>query len=100
MGEGNDPVGLISALKYVNSKGLKTAVYSGEDITTEQWLCKNNCEINSAPTFLKLGPYVEELGPLNKKTTNQRLYQLVDYISASNLYIFKDITDKFWRKKD
>ena len=38
--------------------------------------------------FIKLGPYIEELGPLNSKTTNQRFYKV-----SNNKLI--DITYKF-----
>ena len=38
--------------------------------------------------FVKLGPYIEELGPLNSKTTNQRFYKV-----SNNKLI--DITYKF-----
>lgn len=42
--------------------------------------------------YVKLGPWKEECGPLNKKTTNQRLYS-VDH-KAHNLTT--DITFRFW----
>ena len=41
--------------------------------------------------FIKLGPYIEELGPLNSKTTNQKFYKIEE-----NKLI--DITDIFWSK--
>lgn len=62
-----------------NWKGsIKTAWYSG---------CNELKNKDSAVyfNFIKLGPYMETLGGLNKKTTNQRLYQ----IENGN---FKDIT--------
>ena len=60
---------------------LKVAWYSGR-----QELAK---EINLKWfDFLKLGPYIEELGPLNSKTTNQRFYKV-----SNNKLI--DITYKF-----
>ena len=40
---------------------------------------------------IKLGPYIEELGPLNSKTTNQRFYKVI------NCKLI-DITDVFWSK--
>jgi anaerobic ribonucleoside-triphosphate reductase activating protein len=39
--------------------------------------------------YIKVGPYIKELGPLNSRTTNQRLYQ----ISNGNI---TDITYTFW----
>ena len=40
--------------------------------------------------YIKLGPYIEEFGPLNSKTTNQRFYK----VSDGELV---DITSKFWK---
>lgn len=62
---------------------LKVAWYSGK-----QELSKDiNLEFFD---FIKLGPYKEELGPLNSRTTNQRFYK----ISGKELV---DITNKFWK---
>ena len=44
-------------------------------------------EIYEAFDYVKVGPYVEALGPLNEPTTNQRLY-----------YHGEDITSRFWHK--
>ena len=40
--------------------------------------------------YIKLGPYIEEFGPLNSKTTNQRFYK----VSNGELV---DTTSKFWK---
>ena len=40
--------------------------------------------------FIKLGPYIEEFGPLNSKITNQRFYK----VSDGELV---DITSRFWK---
>ena len=40
--------------------------------------------------YIKLGPYIEEFGPLNSRTTNQRFYK----VSNGELV---DITSKFWK---
>lgn len=40
--------------------------------------------------FIKLGPYKEEFGPLNSRTTNQRFYK----VSDGELI---NITSKFWK---
>ena len=44
-------------------------------------------EIYAAFDYVKVGPYVAELGPLNERTTNQRLY-----------HHGEDITFRFWHK--
>lgn len=40
--------------------------------------------------YIKLGPYKEESGPLNSRTTNQRFYKVSDRELI-------DITSKFWK---
>lgn len=88
MGEGNDKNALTNILIEIERLHLKSAVYCGRDIPVEDW-CQ---EYQIVPTFLKVGSYKKELGPLNKNTTNQRLYHCSDS--------FKDVTYKFWRKID
>ena len=62
---------------------LKVGWYSGR-----QELSKN-IELGNFD-FIKLGPYIEEFGPLNSKTTNQRFYKVSDEELV-------DITSKFWK---
>lgn len=40
--------------------------------------------------YIKLGPYKEEFGSLNSRTTNQRLYQIKNHKML-------DITSRFWK---
>ena len=49
--------------------------------------------------FIKLGPYIEEFGPLNSKTTNQRFYQVLKshYEDGTSGYELLDTTYKFWK---
>ena len=66
-------------------------MYSGK-----QELPKN---FNIEPfNFIKLGPYIEELGPLNSKTTNQKMYKVVynHYEDGTAGYELEDITYKFY----
>ena len=63
---------------------IKTAWYSGRQELSKD-INLNNFD------FIKLGPYIEELGPLNSKTTNQKFYKIEE-----NKLI--DITDIFWSK--
>ena len=65
---------------------IKVAWYSGR-----QELNKNIQLENF--DYLKLGPYIEELGPLNSKTTNQRFYK----VEEGKLI---DITNLFWKDSD
>ena len=62
---------------------LKVAWYSGKQELSKDIDLKNFDAI-------KLGPYVEELGPLNSKTTNQRFYKVSDGELVN-------ITSKFWK---
>ena len=65
---------------------IKTAWYSGrQELSKEINLDNFN--------FIKLGPYIEDLGPLNSKTTNQRFYK----IEEGKLV---DITNLFWKDSD
>ncbi len=82
LGEGNDRQALLRLASHLRRAwpGVETALYSGrEDIEDE---------LKEAFDYVKTGPYVEELGPLNENTTNQRLYHRGE-----------DITSRFWRKK-
>ena len=67
---------------------LKVAWYSGRQELSNDIDLKNF-------DFIKLGPYIEELGPLTSKTTNQRFYKVVD--TGNLTYELVDITDKFWK---
>ena len=63
--------------------GLKVAWYSGRQELSE--------DINlDFFDYIKLGPYIEELGPLTSKTTNQRFYKVINNK-------LEDITYKFYR---
>ena len=81
LGEGRDGGMLLALARYIRNTypALELALYSGREKVEE--------EIFDAFDFVKTGPYVEALGPLNKRTTNQRLY-----------YHGKDITSRFWKR--
>ena len=87
MGGDNDPKAVSRLAEKVKSLGLKTAWYSGR-----QELSKDvNLEYFD---YIKLGPYMEEFGPLNCKTTNQKMYK-IKYNPDSDTYYTEDITYKF-----
>ena len=94
MGGDADPlsVNVYASIIKEQFPNLKVAWYSGR-----QELSK---EIDLQYfDFIKLGPYIEELGPLNSKTTNQRLYRIVlDYYDdGTSGYELEGITHKFWK---
>ena len=68
LGEGKDLQSLLSLAAHVHSLGLKAALYSGRQTVEE--------EIWNTFDYVKVGPYVDALGPLNFRTTNQRLYRV------------------------
>lgn len=101
MGEGNDAESLKKLILYINEKypNIKVGLYSGREDVDDDFFWDN---LN----YLKIGPYKEELGPLNKETTNQRLYRRTDgrmpdlVLVGGKWYApWVDITDRFWRKK-
>jgi len=60
---------------------IKTALYTGNESVSDRLIWNLD--------FLKTGPYIEGLGPLSSKTTNQRMYSVEDG------HILNDITHKF-----
>lgn len=92
MGGDNDPdaiwtLGLLLESHYPN---LKSAWYSGKqnmpDLSPELFF-------RGIPfDYLKLGPYIEEKGPLNSSTTNQQMWKI-----DKNTGKAEDITYKFWK---
>lgn len=73
---------------------LKVAWYSGRQELSKDINLENF-------DFIKLGPYIEELGPLNSKTTNQRFYKVCIEPSGDNYWeSLEDITSLFWKNND
>lgn len=82
MGGDSDKESLKRFGTFVKSRGLKSAWYSGEsDLSFDYY--------KESFDYIKIGPYIKELGPLNSKTTNQRMYSLINGI--------EDITYRFWK---
>lgn len=86
MGGDSDAIHLVALASWVKTHThFKVAWYSGRQELAGivarqlQWF-----------DFIKLGPYKEEFGPLNSRTTNQRFYK----VSGKELV---DITNKFWK---
>lgn len=81
LGEGRDPEALLALAAHIRSAhpAMEIALYSGrEEVEPAIW---------DAFDYVKVGPYRPECGPLNERTTNQRLYHHCE-----------DITARFWRK--
>lgn len=89
MGGDRYPEEVVSLAKWIhqNYSNLKTAWYSGSESVDHQ----------NVFNYVKTGPYIEDLGPLTSKTTNQRM---VEYNLSTELgpsWYIKDITYKFWK---
>ncbi len=87
MGGDNDTKTLLELIKYVKEKtNITVGWYSGRDEVDSSILSSNLCD------YIKIGHYDEECGPLNEKTTNQKMYFLSDTG-------YEDITHLFWNNK-
>lgn len=87
MGEGNDKDALLSLALFIQREWptLMVALYSGREEVEDEY--------NQYFNYIKVGPYKAEFGPLNKETTNQRLYKIM--ADGTRL----DITERFWKKR-
>lgn len=47
--------------------------------------------------YIKVGPYIEEFGSLDKPTTNQKLYEVCRISKLPPRFTLKDITSVFWK---
>lgn len=85
LGGDNDKTSLVSLAKHIrNNYDLLVGWYSGENELNLDYY-------GQFFDYIKIGPYIKELGPLNSKTTNQRLY----FIERNKSPI--DITSSFWK---
>lgn len=100
MGGDSSPIDVYYLCKHVKASypTLLTAWYSGREnlpLGLERRLSEYN--------FIKLGPYIEEFGPLDSPTTNQKLYEVkmcreIDEL-GNPIYGLEDITNLFWKEQ-
>ena len=65
-----------------NYPNMEVALYSGRpEVPNTYWRVFH---------YIKTGPYIEKLGPLNSPSTNQRLYKVEGHRRI-------DITSQFWK---
>lgn len=84
MGGDSDPgrINTLASFLRAHHYPVKIAWYSGrQELSNHIDLCNFD--------YIKLGPYKEEFGPLNSRTTNQRFYK----VSGGELV---DITSRFY----
>lgn len=93
MGGDSDPSYVEFLAEHVKNhhSGIKTAWYSGRDTLYNKF---DLWELN----YVKVGSYKEELGPLNKRTTNQKLYKVFHFSTGRCELV--NITHKFWKEDD
>ena len=91
MGGDSSPKEINDLAKYVKDKyPISVAWYSGRQELSKDINLDNF-------DYIKLGPYIKELGPLTSRTTNQRLYQYGKLFSDYTIdKCWRDITYKFW----
>jgi len=84
MGGDGDPIEVDNLALYLHQRypRLKVAWYSGRTIVSPYIDIRHF-------DYIKIGPYIAHLGPLNRRTTNQHFYRVVDGK-------LEDITSVFW----
>jgi anaerobic ribonucleoside-triphosphate reductase activating protein len=87
MGGDNDIDRLCELAKRVS---VKTAWYTG---STEEEV--DFYKVGWFFDYIKVGPYIQERGPLNNPNTNQKLFKIEKFINQ-DMIIRDDITNKFW----
>ena len=75
---------LLELIEIAKEYRLKVCLYTGLELE------KVDKKLIDVLDYLKVGPYIEQLGGLNKKTTNQKMYK----IENGKL---TDITNKFYQ---
>lgn len=78
-----DKINTLASFIINHCNSIKVAWYSGRQELS------NSIDLSNFD-YIKLGPYKEEFGPLNSRTTNQRFYK----VNGKELV---DITSKFWK---
>lgn len=89
MGGDSEPELVNLLAEVVRKAGLKVCWYSGRQELSDKINLSNF-------DFIKLGPYIKGLGPLDKPTTNQKFYE-IHHVWRDNYHAMVDITDKFWK---
>lgn len=89
LGEGNDVDALLQIVRHINSRypSMAVALYSGlPEVDERVW---------DVFDYVKIGSYLSDRGPLNNRSTNQRMYQLERGKGKRSAI---DITERFWHK--
>lgn len=73
---------LINKLKLAKEYGFKTCLYTG--------LYDVDNKIKENLDYLKVGPYIEELGGLNSLKTNQKFFDLINNKILNNYFVHQE----------
>lgn len=89
MGGDSEPSYINTLAKQVKeTTDLKVGWYSGRELISPdvdiKWF-----------DYIKVGPYIEEKGGLDKETTNQNMLKVCN---SDNNYTLENITYKFWKE--
>ena len=105
MGGDNNLDVLWKLAKFVRQNyDIKIAWYSGRQcfpLIIPDWDGSNQFSYRKHKfpfDYIKYGRYEKEKGPINQKTTNQRLYQIRRVEKSKKLFDIVDITYKFWNE--
>lgn len=98
LGEGNGHAALMRLARHLRTAHpeLEIALYSGRETVED--------DIWEIFDYVKVGPYIPKFGPLNHRSTNQRLYRLLRPGEDAPAVLekegrrFADITSRFWHK--
>ncbi len=89
MGGDQAPEEVNRLLRHVKAHSkVRTAWYSGRKEKAEEVQLRNL-------DYLKLGPWMEECGPLTNRNTNQRLYRVQH--NGTDEHPLTDLTPRFWK---
>ena len=88
MGGDAEPTEVNRLAQYIRQHhaAYKVAWYSGR-IRIPSIICTTDFD------YIKIGPYIQHLGPLSNRATNQRLYRIQPDGTM------QDITSRFWRNQ-
>lgn len=93
LGDGGNIEALGTLIEYIHNKGLLTCLYTGSTS-----VCQAITSSNKTLDYIKVGGYLQEMGPLDKVGTNQRFYR-IHYLQlpngVNNGWLLEDLTYKF-----
>ena len=82
---------LAFCIRILSEYPYKVAWYSGRQDLSRDIDLRNF-------DYIKLGPYIEEKGPLDNPNTNQKFYEVCRISKFADKFALKDITSKFWKQ--